>query len=63
MKRNFTIPEFCEVYGPSRSGTYEMFAAGVIKPVKIGRRTFIPADEAERWLATLQSNASYGEAV
>jgi excisionase family DNA binding protein len=48
------IPEAADVLGGmSRSTLYEMIAAGEIAAVKVGRRTYIPHDELERFVRTL----------
>ena len=57
-KRNLTILEFSTSYGPSRSKVYELMKHGALKAVKYGKRTYIPRDEAERWL---QSLPAYGQ--
>ncbi len=52
-----SIPEFCRRYGQSRSVVYELLGSGGrppdLKGVKVGRRTFIPLDEAEKWRTSL----------
>lgn len=40
--------------GISHSTFYELVKAGRIKTVKLGRRTFVMADEIERFLATVR---------
>ena len=54
MKLRYTIPEFCELSGLSRSKTYERIKAGQIAVVKDGNETFITHDEAVRYAKTPQ---------
>ena len=50
MTNNFyRVHEFCELYGLGRSTFYNEVAQGLLHPFKYGRRTLIPAWEAERW--------------
>jgi excisionase family DNA binding protein len=51
--RAYTIKRFCRTYSTSRSKTYELIAAGALQAVKNGKRTLIPVESAERWLASL----------
>lgn len=46
----FTISELAERTGIARSTIYREHAAGRLRFTKIGRRTLVTADEAERWL-------------
>jgi hypothetical protein len=45
----YTIPQFCEVTGTSRSMAYERIRRGELKIVKDGRLTFVTAEEAVRY--------------
>ncbi|EME68609.1 excisionase [Paramagnetospirillum caucaseum] len=54
-KRAFSIPEYCKLYGIGRTSAYREITDGRLKVVKCGGRTLIPADEAERWLASLSA--------
>lgn len=47
------IPEAAQVLGVSRTTIYELISAGALKPVKIGRRTFISQEELERYVRSL----------
>jgi len=47
------LSEACEQLGIGRSTLYELIAAGVIRTVKIGRRTLIAHDELERYVQAL----------
>lgn len=48
-----SILEFCERTGLSRSKTYLEISAGKLRAKKIGRRTVIPIQEANRWIEQL----------
>lgn len=48
------IPDAAQVLGISRTTIYELISAGALKPVKIGRRTFIAQEELERYVASLK---------
>lgn len=48
------VPEaMAALGGMSRSTIYELFAKGEIKTVKVGRRTYVPADELRRYVDSL----------
>ncbi|MEK4240808.1 helix-turn-helix domain-containing protein [Janibacter sp. FSL W8-0316] len=47
------IPDAAQALGVSRTTIYELISAGALKPVKIGRRTFIAQDELERYVRSL----------
>lgn len=44
--------------GISRTTFYKLVKDGHIKTVKLGRRTFVMAEEIERFLATVRDGAS-----
>lgn len=50
------LPEVCEQLSIGRSTLYELIAAGVIRTVKIGRRTLISHDEMGRYVHALTAN-------
>ena len=52
-RRAISITNFGETYGPSRSTTYELIAQGKITARKIGRKTVIDVESADRWFASL----------
>ena len=52
-KRALTVEEFIAAYGIGRTTTYEEIAAGRLAAVKLGRRTIIPREAADAWLASL----------
>lgn len=43
----------CQLLSMSRSALYEAMAAGLIRAVKIGRKTLFHRDEIERFAASL----------
>ena len=43
--------------GISRSTIYELFESGQLKSVKLGKRRFVPHDEALRYVASLGAAA------
>lgn len=53
MNRFISIRDFGAQYGPKRTKTYDMIATGKIQAVKIGPRTMITRESAERWAASL----------
>ena len=53
VRRALSINEFCDRYSTGRTRAYEEIAAGRLRAVKAGRRTLIPEDSAEAWLAAL----------
>lgn len=52
-KRVFSIAEFCSRFGVGRTTAYGEIKAGRLQVVKAGKRTLVPADEAEFWLKNL----------
>lgn len=53
MKRAYTVDEFCELYGPKRTLTYQMIKEGRLKTVLVGTKRLIRHEDAENWLAGL----------
>jgi excisionase family DNA binding protein len=51
--RAFSVGAFCRRYGIGRTNAYAEIAVGRLRAVKVGRRTLIPHDAAEAWLAAL----------
>jgi excisionase family DNA binding protein len=51
--RAFPIAAFCNRYGIGRSKAYEEIKSGRLVALKVGRRTLISTDDAERWLSSL----------
>lgn len=56
--RALSIEQFCARYSIGRTKTYAEIAAGRLRAGKVGRRTLIPVDSAEAWLAALASVTS-----
>jgi hypothetical protein len=57
VKLRYSIPEFCELSGLSRSKTYERIRTGQLAVVKDGHQTFVMHDEAVRYTKTAQPAA------
>jgi excisionase family DNA binding protein len=51
-KRAISIREFCKCYGIGRTTAYDEIADGRLRAIKVGRKTLIPLDDAEAWLAS-----------
>jgi excisionase family DNA binding protein len=51
--RAISLREFARCYGVGLTTAYEEIRAGRLKKVKIGKRSLILVDEAERWLKSL----------
>lgn len=52
------IPDAAAILAISRTTIYDLIARGDLKPVKIGRRTFIAQDELERYVRSLTQVSS-----
>ena len=48
-KRGIKVPEFCKLYGVSRTFAYGLMKAGVLRRYKAGRSTRIDSEDAARW--------------
>ncbi len=48
-----SLKQFCHDYGVSRATAYRLFAARQLAAVKIGTRTCVSIEEAERWRSSL----------
>lgn len=44
----YQVKPFCQLAGISRTTFYELLKSGKIKAMKLGGRTLIPREEAER---------------
>jgi excisionase family DNA binding protein len=51
-RQRYTVPEGCAYLRRSRASIYNLIAAGELRVIKEGRRTFIPGSEIVR-LSTL----------
>jgi len=49
----FSINEFCAIVNLGRTTTYKLLNAGILKAVKTGRTTMIPAAAVHEFIATL----------
>ena len=54
-KRAYSIRHFCEAFSVSRSKVYLLLAEGDIAAVNIVKKNLILAEEAERWLQSLEA--------
>lgn len=54
--RAISIKVFCSTYGIGRTLTYREIAAGRLPVRKLGRRTLILIEDAERWANALPKN-------
>ena len=52
-KKNLTILDYGEIYGPKRTKTYDLIAQGELQTIKIGTRTYITTESAEAHRAKL----------
>lgn len=52
-----TIEEFARSTGLGRTTIYQEIKNGRLVPVKVGKRTLVPADEARRWLGRLAATS------
>lgn len=52
-KRALTVEEFMSSYGLGRTTVYVEINAGRLEARKLGRKTLIPRDSADAWLASL----------
>ena len=52
-KRAYSVREFRELFGISNTTFYKLLQAGEIRVFKIGRKTLIDSQEAERWYQSI----------
>jgi hypothetical protein len=52
-KRLLSKSEFCAAYGIKHTGFYRLVNTGALAALKIGTRTYVAIEEAERWRASL----------
>lgn len=63
-RRVMSVEEFLAWAGISRWKFYDLVKNGEIRPRKIGSRTVIPIEEAERWLRDLpESGPAQGQSA
>ncbi len=48
--RAYSVRQFCDAFGLSRSTVYNLMSSGRLRSVRIGGRRLIPADAAEALL-------------
>jgi len=53
LRRVLTIAEFLHCYRIGRTRFYEEVAAGRIRLRKLGKKSLVSLDDAEKWLASL----------
>ena len=61
-KLAYSPAEAFRVLGICKTSGYEEIRQGKISTKKFGRRTLIPAEELQKWLASLPDSASPPEA-
>lgn len=55
-KQNYTVNEFCMLYGIGRTFFYELLKAGRgPQIIKVGRKTLIPRHCAEAWQESMEA--------
>jgi excisionase family DNA binding protein len=52
----FSVDEFAKSAGLGRTQIYKEIASGRLHPLKVGKRTLITANEAQRWLERLATS-------
>ena len=53
--RAITVEQFCRTYGLGRSKFYLLVKENQIRTLKIGSKTLVATEEAERWFRSLYS--------
>jgi hypothetical protein len=56
-KRALSVRDFFDRYSIGRTKFYEEVRAGRLRVVKLGKKTLVDIDEAERWFASLRTAA------
>lgn len=59
-KAAYSIAELCQILGLGKTTVYSAIGAGLIKTLKVGRRTIVPATEVETFLARLSATPKQG---
>jgi hypothetical protein len=54
-KRAYSTDDFCNAFSIGKTKLYDLLGSGQIIANKVGGKTVIPHDEAERWLKSLPS--------
>ena len=55
LRKFLSVKDFLQTYGISKTKFYDLKNANQIAVKKIGRKTVIASDEAERWANSLPS--------
>lgn len=55
---SYTMQEFCEATGLSRTAAYAAIAKGDLRTYKHGKRRYVRAAAAEDWLSAREAEAS-----
>ena len=58
--RAIGVSEFCRLFGLGRTKAYELINAGVLTRVKVGRRSLITMESADRLLGPPAGEVSDG---
>jgi excisionase family DNA binding protein len=48
-----SVQQFCRDFGVSHTTFYDLRKRGQLKAIKVGRRTLVRVEEAQRWLNSL----------
>jgi excisionase family DNA binding protein len=54
---SYTIDDFCEATGTTRSNVYKEIAKGRLASFKLGRRRMISVRAAQEFIATLEADS------
>lgn len=57
---SYTLGQFCEVTGLSRTAAYQAIASGELMTFKHGKRRYVRATAAEAWLTARERHAALG---
>ncbi len=52
-QKAYTVADFCRLFRVSNTTFFALKKRGEINTIKVGRRTLIACDEAQRWLKSL----------
>lgn len=57
---SFSLTEFCEATGMTRTAAYEAVADGSLRTFKHGRRRFVSAQAAQEWVRAHEQGGQGG---
>lgn len=60
LTRTMSVKQFCDEYRVGTTRLYEEVKYGRIRLRKLGRKSLITRDEAERWLKNLPTSSANG---